>query len=216
MADNFSFEQRRVAIVGGGAAGMMAAIHASLMGADVTLFEKNARLGRKLGITGKGRCNVTNDCQTQEFMSTVPTNAKFLFAALNRFSTRDTMDFFESAGVPLKTERGKRVFPQSDKAQDIVRALSDKCREYGVTVINERVASLIIEHGSARGVVTDKGEYQSDAVIVCTGGMSYTGTGSEGAEDWYSSAQVSRERARDEALEVLSAVVNDQTASEEA
>ena len=180
MADNFSFEQRRVAIVGGGAAGMMAAIHASLMGADVTLFEKNARLGRKLGITGKGRCNVTNDCQTQEFMSNVPTNAKFLYAALNRFSTRDTMDFFESAGVPLKTERGKRVFPQSDKAQDIVRALADKCREYGVTVINERVASLKIENGSARGVVTDKGEYQSDAVIVCTGGMSYTGTGSDG------------------------------------
>ena len=180
MVDDFSFDSRRVIVVGGGAAGMMAAIHSAQMGAEVTLFEKNQRLGRKLGITGKGRCNVTNDCTTQEFMSNVPTNSKFLFAALNRFSTRDTMDFFESAGVPLKTERGKRVFPQSDKAQDIVRALSDKCREFGVKIINEKVSSLVRTDGVARGVVTDKAQYESDAVIVCTGGMSYTGTGSDG------------------------------------
>ena len=180
MANEFCFERRNVIVVGGGAAGMMAAIHAAAMGAEVTMFEKNARLGRKLGITGKGRCNVTNDCTTEEFMTNVPTNSKFLFAALNRFSTRDTIDFFESCGVPLKTERGKRVFPQSDKAQDIVRALSDKCREYGVTVINEKVTSVKIENGTAKGVATDKGEYEGDAVIVCTGGMSYTGTGSDG------------------------------------
>ena len=180
MDQNFSYESRKVLIVGGGAAGTMAAIHAAAMGAEVTLFEKNARLGRKLGITGKGRCNITNDCTTQEFMANVPTNAKFLFAAMNRFSTKDTMDFFESCGVPLKTERGKRVFPQSDKAQDIVRALADKCREYGVSVVNEKVTSVRIEDGTAKGVATDKAEYSGDAVIVCTGGMSYTGTGSDG------------------------------------
>ena len=159
---------------------MMAAIHAAYMGAEVTVFEKNARMGRKLGITGKGRCNVTNNCTTEQFMRNVPTNAKFLFAALNRFSTADTMDFFEGCGVPLKTERGDRVFPQSDKASDIVRALTERCRELGVLVINQRVSSIDVRDGAACGVVTDKGAYEFDAVIVCTGGLSYQGTGSDG------------------------------------
>lgn len=173
-------DRRRVAVVGGGAAGMMAAIHAAGYGASVMLFEKNARLGRKLGITGKGRCNVTNDCTSQELMQNVPTNPKFLFAALNRFSTADTMSFFEGRGVPLKVERGKRVFPVSDRASDIVRALSDACREYGVEIINKKVNAVKIENGKACGIVAAGVEYSCDAVIICTGGMSYKATGSDG------------------------------------
>jgi hypothetical protein len=107
---------------------MMAAISAARYGAAVTLFEKNDRLGKKLRITGNGRCNVTNDCERDEFLQNVPTNPRFLYAALSRFSTADTKQFFEDCGVPLKTERGKRVFPQSDKAQDIVDALAACCR----------------------------------------------------------------------------------------
>ncbi|MBE6584406.1 MAG: NAD(P)/FAD-dependent oxidoreductase [Ruminococcaceae bacterium] len=170
----------RVAVIGGGAAGMMAAVHAAMMGANVTLFEKNARLGRKLGITGKGRCNVTNDCTVQEFMQNVPTNPKFLFAALNRFSSADTVEFFESCGVPLKVERGKRVFPVSDRAADIVKALSDKCRECGVKIINDKVTALDVSQGAVRGVAAGAVAYEFDAVIVCTGGRSYQGTGSDG------------------------------------
>ena len=169
-----------VAVVGGGAAGMMAALTAAENGAAVTLYERMGRLGRKLRITGKGRCNVTNDCETNEFLSNVMTNPRFLYAALNRFSTADTKDFFESHGVPLKTERGKRVFPQSDKAADIVAALADACREAGVRVVYERVKSLWIEGGRLRGVITSGGEKEADAVIVCTGGKSYPLTGSDG------------------------------------
>lgn len=175
--DNLS---RRVAVIGAGAAGMMAAIHAAAMGAEVLLIEKNDRVGKKLRITGKGRCNVTNDCSTEEFLSNVPTNPRFLYAALNRFSTRDTMDFFENCGVPLKVERGKRVFPQSDHASDIVRALSDRCREYGVRQICDKVTSLDVRDGVVVGVFCSDKRYACDAVIVCTGGKSYSGTGSDG------------------------------------
>ena len=112
-----------VMVIGGGAAGMMAAIAAAEAGAQVTLFERNDRMGKKLRITGKGRCNVTNDCDLAEFLSNVPTNPRFLYAALSRFSTEDTKAFFEEAGVPLKTERGKRVFPVSDKASHVAEAL---------------------------------------------------------------------------------------------
>jgi predicted Rossmann fold flavoprotein len=171
---------RRVAVIGAGAAGMMAAIHASAMGAEVTLFEKNDRVGKKLRITGKGRCNVTNDCSTEEFLLNVPTNPRFLYAALNRFSTRDTMEFFESCGVPLKTERGKRVFPQSDRASDIVRALSDKCEEYGVRLVRDKITGIDISDGCAQGVFCSDRHYKADAVIVCTGGRSYSVTGSDG------------------------------------
>ena len=119
---------RRVAVIGAGAAGMMAAITAAEAGANVTLFERNDRVGKKLRITGKGRCNVTNNCDNNEFLTNVPTNPRFLYASLSRFSTADTMAFFEEAGVPLKTERGKRVFPVSDRAADIVSAMEKKCR----------------------------------------------------------------------------------------
>jgi predicted Rossmann fold flavoprotein len=178
---------RIVAIVGGGAAGMMAALTAAQNGAAVTLFERTGRLGKKLRITGKGRCNVTNDCDTNEFLTNVMTNPRFLYAALNRFSTAATKDFFEAQGVPLKTERGRRVFPVSDRAADIVSALADACREAGVRVVYERVKSLWIEDGALAGVVTSAGEHRADAVIVCTGGKSYPLTGSDG--DGYRLAQ---------------------------
>ena len=171
---------RRVAVIGAGAAGMMAAITAAESGADVTLFERNDRVGKKLRITGKGRCNVTNNCDNNEFLSNVPTNPRFLYASLSRFSTADTMAFFEDAGVPLKTERGKRVFPISDRAADIVSAMEKKCREAGVTLVHRRVRGLVIEDGSVVGVRYGDVEENFDAVIVCTGGRSYSMTGSDG------------------------------------
>jgi len=171
---------RRIAVIGGGAAGMMAAISAARYGAEVTLFEKNDRLGKKLRITGKGRCNVTNDCELNEFLQNVPTNPRFLYAALSRFSTADTKEFFEDCGVALKTERGKRVFPVSDKAQDIVDALASRCREEGVRVVFEKVKRICIENGEVSGVETHSGMTAADAVIVATGGMSYKQTGSDG------------------------------------
>ncbi len=174
------YEQRKVAVVGGGPAGMMGAIYASLNGASVTLFEKNNRLGKKLGITGKGRCNVTNDCENSEFLKNVISNPKFLYASISNFETSDTKAFFENAGVPLKTERGRRVFPVSDKAIDIVNALKTTMENYGVTVKNEKVTDIFAENGVFKGLKTSRGEYSFDAVIVATGGVSYTGTGSDG------------------------------------
>ena len=173
-------ESNKVIVIGGGAAGLFAAISAAESGADVILFEKNDRCGKKLRITGKGRCNVTNDCSTEEFLQNVPSNPRFLYSALNALSTQDVKDFFESEGVPLKTERGKRVFPVSDKAEDIVFALVSACRARGVKIINEKVNSLAISEEKINGVITDGGEYSADAVIVCTGGRSYTRTGSDG------------------------------------
>ena len=173
-------ERTSVIVVGGGAAGMMAALTAAKNGADVILFEKNDRLGKKLRITGKGRCNVTNDCDKNEFLSNVASNSKFLFAAISRFSTADTKEFFEDCGVPLKTERGKRVFPVSDKAQDIVSAMERACIESGVRIVNKKVDSLIIEDGKTLGVIAGGDSYGASAVVVCTGGASYPRTGSTG------------------------------------
>lgn len=170
----------QIAVVGGGAAGMMAAITAAQYGAQVTLFERNDRVGKKLRITGKGRCNVTNDCDLNEFLTNVPTNPRFLYAALSAFSTADTKDFFENLGVPLKTERGKRVFPVSDKAADIVAAMEKKCVSLGIRTVFRRVKSVLIEDGIARGVETAGGVELFDRVIVCTGGKSYPKTGSDG------------------------------------
>lgn len=160
---------------------MMAAIRAARCGADVTLFERGDRLGKKLRITGKGRCNLTNDCERDEFLSNVPTNPRFIYAALNNFSVADTKDFFEGLGVPLKTERDKRVFPVSDKAADVADALVRHLRECGCKVINKRVKNLLISDGCVRGLALAGGEeYAFDAVIVCTGGLSYPLTGSDG------------------------------------
>ena len=174
------YMQRTVGIVGGGPAGMMAAIYAVQNGASVTLFEKNSYLGKKLGITGKGRCNVTNDCDGNEFLKNVIANPKFLYAAINNFTTSDTKDFFENLGVPLKTERGRRVFPVSDKASDIVNALKKCVFDYGVSVIYEKVTEILSEGDTVTGVKTEKGKYSFDAVIIATGGASYPGTGSDG------------------------------------
>ena len=173
-------ENNKVIVIGGGAAGLFAAISAAENGADVLLLEKNDRCGKKLRITGKGRCNVTNDCTTEEFLQNVPSNPRFLYGALNCLSTQDVKDFFEGEGVPLKTERGKRVFPVSDKAEDIVSALVNACRDRGVKIINEKVLSLIIEGEKIKGVKTHSGERYADAVIICTGGRSYSRTGSDG------------------------------------
>ena len=173
-------ENNKVIVIGGGAAGLFAAISAAENGADVLLLEKNDRCGKKLRITGKGRCNVTNDCTTEEFLQNVPSNPRFLYGALNCLSTQDVKDFFEGEGVPLKTERGKRVFPVSDKAEDIVSALVNACRDRGVKIINEKVLSLIIEDEKIKGVKTHSGERYADAVIICTGGRSYSRTGSDG------------------------------------
>ena len=171
----------KVLIIGGGAAGMMAAIHAAYEGAEVTLLERNDSCGKKLRITGKGRCNVTNDCTLQEFLGNVPRNPRFLYAALNHLSGEDVCRFFEDRGVPLKVERGRRVFPVSDRAGDIVRCLSDAVDEAGVHLLRGRARSLILSEGAVGGCVTEEGEeIRSDRVILCTGGVSYPRTGSDG------------------------------------
>lgn len=167
-------------VVGGGAAGMMAAIAAAGAGAGTVLIEKNDRLGRKLRITGKGRCNVTNDCDRNTFLSNVPTNPRFLYGAFAGFSNEDTKAFFEELGVPLKTERGNRVFPVSDRAGDVVAALEKECRRRGVRILRETVTGLEIADGHITGVRTGEGFHPAGAVIVATGGASYPLTGSTG------------------------------------
>ena len=169
-----------VAVIGGGAAGLMAAISAAKLGARVTLFEKNDRCGKKLSITGKGRCNVTNDCNVEEFLSNVPANPRFLYGALSRFDTADTKSFFENAGVPLKVERGRRVFPVSDKAVDIVKALMRSAAESGVEMRFEKVLSIGAENGKISKIITSRNEYGVGCAIICTGGKSYPATGSDG------------------------------------
>lgn len=173
---------KRVLIVGGGAAGMFAAAVAAQKGCEVFLFEKNEKLGKKLYITGKGRCNVTNDCGPEELLSAVVRNRKFLYSAFYTFGSRDMMDFLEKAGVPLKTERGNRVFPVSDHSSDIIRALERRIREYGVHIrLKSTVKSLYTDNGRVSGLYLQDGSlHRGDAVIVATGGLSYPSTGSDG------------------------------------
>ena len=168
----------KIAVIGGGAAGMMAAGTAAMYGADVTIFESTDRLGKKLAITGKGRCNVTNNCTREEFLENVTKNSRFLYAALSAFSCEDTMTHFESLGVSLKTERGRRVFPESDKAIDVVNAL----RQYssGARVVHHKV-SAIAKTDEGFTVTADKKQYAFDKVIIATGGKSYPLTGSDGS-----------------------------------
>lgn len=160
---------------------MMAAITAARRGKSVVLLEKNDRLGRKLAITGKGRCNVTNNCEIEELMSNIPRNAKFLYGAMTKFPPSETIAFFEQLGVPLKTERGKRVFPVSDKAGDIVAALEKELRRLGVKILRENARSLILENGVCTGVRTAGGEFLASSVILAAGGKSYPKTGSDGS-----------------------------------
>ena len=169
-------------IVGGGAAGMAAAIAAAEESSHVTVtvYEPNAVLGRKLRITGKGRCNVTNDCSPADVLDNVTKNRKFLTGAIYRYTPADVMSFFEDNGVPLKTERGRRVFPVSDKAADISGAMERVMKGLGVHVVQEKVISLLHGENGVYGVKTASGEHTADAVIVATGGASYPGTGSRG------------------------------------
>lgn len=173
---------KKVIVVGAGAAGLMASGIAAENGNDVLLIERNDKVGRKVMITGKGRCNVTNNCSLiNELISAVPTNGRFLYGAFSRFMPIDTMEFFEDMGVPLKVERGNRVFPESDKAVDIVDALNAFSQDGGAKRIKGRVTELIIDGGAVKGVRLEDGEeYEADSVIVATGGASYPLTGSTG------------------------------------
>ena len=171
---------KEIVVVGGGAAGMMAAISAAEKGSHVTLLEPNERLGKKLNITGKGRCNVTNDAGLEELLANTPKNGKFLYSAFSRFDGRDAKAFFESLGVPLKTERGNRVFPVSDRAFDISGALERRLKALKVVLRRDRAVSLDIRGGAIHGVNGEKGAYSAKAVILATGGVSYPATGSTG------------------------------------
>ena len=173
--------QDRIVVAGAGAAGMMAAITAARAGGRVTLVEPNEKVGRKLYITGKGRCNVTNASDVQAVMANIPRNGKFLYSALSRFTPKDTMEFFTALGVPLKTERGNRVFPASDKAADIIDALFFELRRLGVELLHDRVTDLVIRDESIAGVTLEHmGEYDCKAAVLATGGASYPRTGSTG------------------------------------
>ena len=167
-------------IIGGGAAGSMCAALAANRGLSVALIEPNRELGRKLRITGKGRCNVTNDCSPREFIEAVPGGGRFLQSAIHRFSPQDAMAFFEGLGVPLKTERGRRVFPQSDRAGDIAGALTRLCHKNGVRMVRERAERIIAGAGGVEAVVTGSGRIGCRSAVICTGGLSYPGTGSTG------------------------------------
>ena len=172
----------KVIIVGGGAAGMLASIIAAKNGCAVTLFEKNEKLGKKVYITGKGRCNVTNNCDPEELLQAVMSNPKFLYSAFYSFTSQDMMQLLEDAGVSLKTERGNRVFPVSDHSSDIIHGLEQLMKKYGVQIhLRSEVKNLLTENGIVTGIqLTDNKVYTADAVIVATGGLSYPTTGSTG------------------------------------
>ena len=171
----------KVAVVGGGAAGMMAAIAAAEEGAETFIFERNPYLGKKLGITGKGRCNLTNACTIQDFIKNVPGNGSFLYSALPQLNMDDTMELFSKLGVELKIERGRRVFPVADDAYVVVNALKRRLRELGVKVnYNSRVSELLAAEGQIQGLLVDREPFYCDAVVLATGGKSYPATGSTG------------------------------------
>ena len=173
---------RRVLVIGGGAAGMLAALFAARNGAQATILERNEKLGKKVYITGKGRCNVTNTAEGEEFMRAIVRNPRFLYAAFSAFNNADMMDLMEKLGVPLKVERGNRVYPQSDRASDVTNGLKRELERLGVRMrFDTRVKHLILEDGACRGAILQGGEkIEADAVIICTGGASYPLTGSTG------------------------------------
>ncbi|MBR5095283.1 MAG: NAD(P)/FAD-dependent oxidoreductase [Oscillospiraceae bacterium] len=172
---------RDLVVIGGGPAGMMCAVMAARRGLRPTILDPNLQLGRKLRITGKGRCNVTNACDIKTFMANIPGDGRFLYSAMSRFGTREVMGFFEELGVPLKVERGDRVFPVSDNANDIADALVRECRRLGVETIRTTAREILAEGGRVRAVRTGEGEIACRAAAVCTGGLSYPKTGSNGA-----------------------------------
>ena len=175
-------------IIGGGPAGLFAAITAAGRGARVLLIEKNDRLGKKLLITGKGRCNVTNDCTWQEVLQNVPRNGRFLCSAMAAFPPEKTMAFFEDHGCPLKTERGARVFPVSDRAQSVLETLTEQAKRNHVTVATGKVKRILTENGAVSGVETENAKFFASWVILATGGASYPATGSTG--DGYGMARI--------------------------
>ena len=172
----------KVLVIGGGAAGMMAAVSSADHGADVIVSEKNEKTGKKLYITGKGRCNITNNCSVEDFFDNVTTNPKFLYSAVYSFTQEDVCSFFESEGLKLKEERGKRVFPASDRSSDVIRTFDKALKKRNVTVLlNTCIREIIVEDGLFREAVTDAGKrIAADAVIIATGGLSYSSTGSTG------------------------------------
>lgn len=176
-----------VIIIGAGAAGMFAAVNTAQLGMKTAVIEPNEKVGRKLAITGKGRCNLTNNCSPDEIMKNIPRNPRFMYSALSMCAPSDVMTFFENEGVPLKTERGNRVFPVSDKAYDIVDALFFKMKRLGVTLLRERAEDILTENGCVIGVKTNISTHTALKVILATGGLSYPVTGSTG--DGYKMAQ---------------------------
>lgn len=168
-------------VIGGGAAGMMCALTAAQRGVKVSLIDPNRQLGRKLRITGKGRCNVTNNCDIKEFMANIPGDGRFLYSAINRLSPADTMVWFENLGLRLKTERGNRVFPVSDNANEVADILARELGKNGVKTLRSRAQEIITEDGIVCAVKTTEGTIKCRAVALCTGGLSYPLTGSDGA-----------------------------------
>ena len=172
---------KRVVVIGGGAAGLMAAVIAGREGAKVTLLEKMNYVGKKMGITGKGRCNITNACDMSEFIKNTPGNGKFLYGAYERFTNEDLLQLLHDAGLETKVERGGRVFPASDSALDVRNTFMKLMKHYGVDVhLEEPVKKLLVDDSVVTGVVTDKETYHADAVVIATGGKSYPATGSTG------------------------------------
>ena len=170
-----------IIVVGGGASGLVASYFFAKNGNSVTLIEQNEKLGKKLYITGKGRCNLTNDCDVETFLNNVVSNPKFLLSSIYGFTPNDTMEFFTSLGLTLKTERGNRVFPLSDKSSDVIKVLERALIKLNVNInLNEKVTELIVENNLAIGVKTDLSEYFGDKVVIATGGISYKSTGSTG------------------------------------
>ena len=172
---------KRVVVIGGGAAGLMAAVIAGREGAKVTLLEKMNYVGKKMGITGKGRCNITNASDMSDFIKNTPGNGKFLYGAYERFTNEDLLQLLHDAGLETKVERGGRVFPASDSALDVRNTFMKLMKHYGVDVhLEEPVKKLLVDDGVVTGVVTDKETYHADAVVIATGGKSYPATGSTG------------------------------------
>lgn len=172
---------KRVVVIGGGAAGLMAAVIAGREGAKVTLLEKMNYVGKKMGITGKGRCNITNACDMSDFIKNTPGNGKFLYGAYERFTNEDLLQLLHDAGLETKVERGGRVFTSSDSALDVRNTFMKLMKHYGVDVhLEEPVKKLLVDDGVVTGVVTDRETYHADAVVIATGGKSYPATGSTG------------------------------------
>ena len=173
-------DRAELVVIGGGPSGMMCAYTAASRGTDTILLEPNRQLGRKLRITGKGRCNITNNCDIKEFMRNIPGDGRFLYGAVNRMPPEAVIAFFEGHGLPVKTERGSRVFPVSDNANDVAGTMAKLCERAGVRVIHTKALRLNIENGAVTGVVTEAGMIACRAACVCTGGLSYPLTGSTG------------------------------------